>query len=289
MITELSILIPTYNSTCVELVNQLHRMCEQIAKPFCYEILVADDGSTLPQAIEANQRIALLSHCQLLMKGTNTGSAATRNYLAAHSRYPWLLFLDSDMVIPDSDFIRRYLSCSTADVVSGGIRIATPPDARSNLRYCYEKAAEPAHTAARRNRSGFQQFRSVNFLIRRTCFEQHPFDERFQKSGYEDVLFGKQLCEGGATILHIDNPLTLVDFEDNQAYLSKCERSLRTLQQFRHELKGYSRLLDIAAALSPILKLWHRCFGSLERRHLTGLHPNLLVFRLYQLGYLASL
>lgn len=42
---ELSILIPTFNDICVDLVQALARQCESIQR-LKYEIIVADDGST---------------------------------------------------------------------------------------------------------------------------------------------------------------------------------------------------------------------------------------------------
>ena len=49
MITELSILIPSYNSFCVQMVQRLQQLCERINHDsptnFRYEIIVADDAS----------------------------------------------------------------------------------------------------------------------------------------------------------------------------------------------------------------------------------------------------
>ena len=292
MIKELSILIPTYNSCCVEMARQLQTMCDRVPKPFEYEIIVADDGSQNLSAVEANSVISQLPHCSFLKKDSNTGSAATRNFLAKHSHYEWLLFLDSDMTIPDSDFIVRYLSHDQYDVVNGGISIAG--EDLHSLRYIYEKRAEPLHEADIRNRLQFKEFRSTNFLVRRTLILQTPFDERFKKSGYEDVHWGRRLSEQHATIMHIDNPLVLDQFESNADYVRKCERNLQTLYQFRDELQGYSRLIDSpltkpGSPLAWILLLWHRLFGRLEHSNLTGSSPSLWIFNLYKLGYFATL
>ena len=272
--------------------KQLQAMCDRIPAPFQYEIIVADDGSQDQTAIDANMAINQLPHCTFLRKETNTGSAATRNFLAQHSRFGWLLFLDSDMTIPDDDFITRYLSHDSHDVVNGGISIAG--EDLHSLRYLYEKQAEPSHTAAIRNQLQFKEFRSTNFLVRQSLILQIPFDERFTKSGYEDVHWGRQLSQQHATILHIDNPLVLDRFENNADYVRKYERNLRTLCQFRDELQGYSRLLDSpftkpSAPLACLTRLWHCLFGSIERHNLTGSSPRLWIFNLYKLGYFATL
>lgn len=295
MITELSILIPSYNSIVEPTVHKLSTLCERIAidapQPFRYEIIVADDGSKQTEKVEVNKAINSIPHCQFIVKERNSGSAATRNFLATKSQYEWLLFVDSDMEIPGMDFIMRYLPCDQTDVTNGGIKVGAAWNThRHNLRYLYEKAAEPYHTPDKRQVAGFREFRSTNFIIRRSCILAHPFDERFLKSGYEDVMFGKTLQQAGVTILHIDNPLILSDFEDNENFIRKTERNLATLHQFRRELKGYSRLIDTADGLLffPI-RLWHFVFGRIERRNLAGNHPRLWLYTLYRLGYYSSL
>ena len=127
-------------------------------------------------------------------------------------------------------------------------------------------------------------------MIQRALMIEHPFDERFRNYGYEDVLFGKAMEQAGVPILHIDNPMSFEIFEENEHFVSKTEEGLRTLYQFRHELKGYSRLLDRAQTLprTPI-RWWHQLFGAMERRHLTGRHPSLWVFKIYKIGYFLSL
>lgn len=294
MITELSILIPTYNGIVGPIVKKLSALCERIVidspQPFIYEILVADDGSDQQEKIEANKQINTWSHCRYIIKDSNSGSAATRNFLASKSQYEWLLFIDCDMEIPGMEFIMRYLPCDQTDVTNGGIKVGGSWDThRHNLRYLYEKEAEVHHTPDKRQAVGFQQFRSTNFLIRRSCMLAHPFDERFLKSGYEDVLFGKMLQQAGATILHIDNPLVLNDFENNQEFINKTERNITTLHTFSCELKGYSRLIDYANRFSMLLILWHILFGALERRILVSNRPCLFLYSLYRLGFYASL
>jgi glycosyltransferase involved in cell wall biosynthesis len=237
-----------------------------------------------------------MPNCQYIVKPTNTGSAATRNFLAERSHYPWLLFIDCDVEISNPSFLRTYLLYieNDYDVINGGIAVADIPQMGSNLRYIYEKAAEADHTAAKRQKQRYQEFRSTNFMIRRDVFLQNPFDERFTKSGYEDVLFGKHLKLNGISILHIDNPVTMTEFETNPDYVAKTERNLRTLYQFRSDLRGYSRLLTLVSgihipAILWLMRLWHRMFGAIERRNLCGSRPYLLVFKLYRLGYYLSL
>ena len=289
---ELSILIPNYNNVCVGLVTVLQRQAEALG--ISYEIIVADDASPEKEKIGENEAINALPHCRYVVKETNTGSAATRNFLGKESQYHWLLFLDCDITIPDDHFLERYVKDDHEGVVNGGIAIIDDASLSHNLRYLYEKDAEPAHTAERRQANRYQEFRSTNFMIEREVFEACPFDERFTRSGYEDVLFGKMLKQRQVAITHIDNPVMMTEFEGNADYVRKIERSLRTLYTFREELRGYSRILTFdkgihIGAVKGLIRLWHRFFGSLERRNLCGNRPILKLFNLYRMGYYLSL
>ena len=284
----LSILIPTYNDACTVLVESLQRQAETLGMED-YEIVVADDGSTDDDILAQNRHINQLPHCRLIECSENCGRAAIRNFLAQQARYEWLLFIDSDMVVSRLDFLRRYIETS-ADVVDGGVKIGNC--VVGNLRSLYEKAAESAHTPEQRQQHPYQDFHTANFLVRRDIMLQHPFDLRFRHYGYEDVLFGKVLQQNGIDILHIDNPLSFEIYESNDAFVSKTEEGLRTLYRFQDELQGYSRILAHSrqlAVFTPIIRLWHRLFGSFERRNLTGQHPSLTIFSLYRLGYYLSL
>jgi len=285
---ELSILIPNYNNVCLELVSVLQRQAEPLG--IDYEIIVADDASPQKDTVARNEPINALPHCRYIVKSENTGSAATRNYLARESRYRWLLFLDCDIVIPDDRFLARYIEDEHEGVVNGGICIADDERLRHNLRYLYEKTAEPEHTAEKRQANRYKEFRSTNFLIDRQVFANCPFDERFTRSGYEDVLFGKTLSQQQVNVWHIANPVMMTEFETNADYVSKIERSLRTLHTFRQELRGYSRILTVAdgihlTAVKALLRLLHRLCGGLIRRNLCGERPCLRLFNIYRMGY----
>lgn len=289
---ELSILIPNYNNVCVELVAVLQQQAEALG--IDYEILVADDASPKKDTILLNQPINEQPHCRYIIKEANTGSAATRNYLGQQSQYHWLLFLDCDIIIPDDHFLERYMSETHEGVVNGGICIVDDDTLSHNLRYIYEKDAEPAHTAERRQANKYHEFRSTNFMIDRAVLEACPFDERFTRSGYEDVLFGKMLKQQQIPVTHIDNPVMMTKFETNPDYVTKIERSMRTLHTFRNELRGFSRILTFDSGIHIsvvrwIIRLWHRIFGSMERRNLCGSRPILKLFALYRLGYYLTL
>lgn len=285
---EISVLIPNYNNVCVGLVTVLQQQAEALG--IDYEIIVADDASPQAETIRQNEAINALPHCRYIVKEQNSGSAATRNFLGEQSRYPWLLFMDCDIVIPDDRFLERYVADEHEGVVNGGIAITDDENLSHNLRWLYEKAAEPEHSAERRQANRYHEFRSTNFMIEREVFKRCPFDERFTRSGYEDVLFGKMLKQQQVSVTHIDNPVMMTEFESNPDYVRKIERSMQTLYTFRDELRGYSRILTFdqgihIGAVRGMIQLWHRLFGGWERRNLCGERPSLRLFNLYRMGY----
>ena len=268
---ELSVLIPTYNCFCGDLVHSMHHILEQETKKlegFRYEIIVVDDGSTDKEMIEKNQDIKELSNVNYIIREKNVGRASIRNFLAQQAQYEWLLFLDGDIMVDRN----RSLG--------------------NNLRFLYELKYQYYHGAAKRQEQPYKEFRTINFLVQRDIMLRIPFDEEFKHYGYEDVLFGKQLKEAGIRIHHISNPVMMIDFEDNPTFVSKTEESLRTLHQFRNELKGYSTLLKYEWMKPLFLPLYY-LIGKLIRWNLTGnnprLNPRLSLFNIYKLLYYSSL
>lgn len=269
------------------MVAQLDELCRK-TEGLQYEIIVADDGSSDKTAIEANRCINDFEHCRFIERETNEGAGATRNFLTRESQYNWLLFVDCDMVVPNEHFISRYLECNAEAVINGGIAIEGNMQ-RNNLRFLYEKKAESKHTAAQRTLQPYKSFRSTNFLAPREVMLCNPFYGPMKR--YEDVYFGKILKQRKVEILHIDNPLMMIDFDTNAEYINKVEKDMATLHRFRRELKGYSPLLTAVDTLKhwvvPIWlwRLFHRLFGGIIRQNLTSGRPFLCLLNTYKMGY----
>lgn len=301
---DLSILLPSYNNVCVSLVQALQRQADalrrKLDKPFRYEIIVADDGSTDAACIDANRVIGDMLHCRYLRMEHNVGRAQIRNVLISESCGDYVLLIDSDLFLCDDNYLYRYAT-STADVVYGGTRIggeglvmvdneANTEHLKGNLRYIYEKKAEPSHRAAFRQLRPNQEISVCNLYARRDIMEAHPFDSRFKAYGYEDVLFGKRLAESGIEVTHIDNPVLINTFEANSVFVKKTEEAILTLCRFEQDLEGYSNLKTKVAALGrfiplSLFRLWHRIMKNKEKRNLTGPKPSLMLFKLYKLGF----
>lgn len=296
---ELSILIPCYNSRCGKQVKSLSLLLKKEEKrhktgTFGYEIIVADDGSTDIETIEENKIINSFDNCRYILRGINTGRAAIRNFLAKEAKYNRLLFIDSDMVIDNDGFIERYLSAE-GDVVVGGVRAGGDSSLlKNNLRYKYERTSEKHRSAEQRNKKAHKEFRTTNFLISKDIVIRYPFNENFVYYGYEDVLFGKNLHEHGIKIIHINNPVTIENYEDNRLFTDKTEEAMRTLYRFKDELQGYSTLSGYAGkiksyGLTGAVLLLYRLAGKNMKRNLTGNKPVLFLFKIYKLCYYISL
>ena len=301
---DLSILLPSYNNVCVSLVQVLQRQADalrgKLDKPFRYEIIVADDCSTDAACIDANRVIGDMLHCRYLRMEQNVGRAQIRNVLISESRGDYVLLIDSDLFLCDDNYLYKYAT-STADVVYGGTRIggkgfvmvddeANTENLKGNLRYIYEKKAEPSHRAVFRQLCPNQEISVCNLYARRDIMEAHPFDSRFKAYGYEDVLFGKRLAESGIEVTHIDNPVLINEFESNSVFVKKTEEAIITLCRFEQDLEGYSNLKTKVTTLGryiplSLFRLWHRIMKNKEKRNLTGSKPSLLLFKLYKLGF----
>lgn len=301
---DLSILLPSYNNVCVSLVQVLQRQADalwgKLDKPFRYEIIVADDCSTDAACIDANRVIGDMLHCRYLRMEQNVGRAQIRNVLISESRGDYVLLIDSDLFLCDDNYLYKYAT-STADVVYGGTRIggeglamvdneANTENLKGNLRYIYEKKAEPSHRAVFRQLRPNQEISVCNLYARRDIMKAHPFDSRFKAYGYEDVLFGKRLAESGIEVTHIDNPVLINEFEPNSVFVKKTEEAILTLCRFEQDLEGYSNLKTKVTTLGryiplSLFRLWHRIMKNKEKRNLTGAKPSLLLFKLYKLGF----
>ena len=290
----LSILIPTRDYTCYQLVADLHQQAEELGVP--YEIIVAEDGSRSQVNIIANHKITELSHCRHLVNKENIGPANIRNLLAREAAYGWILFIDSDAQVKKADFLSTYYQhIGKADVVVGGLQHQQENhDPHRSLRFKYEKQADLHRSAAERSQQPYDKFTTFNFMMRRSTFLCILFDKTCKDYGYEDALFGVELKKRGISILHIDNPLIHLGLDTNERFLEKSEQALRTLRALggrmeQHSYVGrtYQRLHK--RHLGGVIRGFHTLFGGLIKRNLLSAHPVLLFFSLYKLGYYATL
>lgn len=288
MINELSILIPTYNCSCVELVRQL-AVQTGYAPDLRWEIIVADDGSTDEELMNANDAINGIEHCRYIRRGFNSGRAAIRNFLGKQAHYKWLLFIDGDMSVVNNRYLYIYRKARGPICYGGYTVIGDSKKLKNNLRFQYEKHALRAHSAKNRRKRPNLDFHTSNFLINRQIFMDFPLDESYKEYGYEDVAYGKFLGDHSIIIQHIDNPVGFYRFESNEDFILKTKEGLRTLKKHQKELRQVSRIIRAADSLHS----WHldkialKAYNKHEEELWSRLakRPSLFLFSLGKLGY----
>lgn len=287
-----SILIPTHRYDCSALVRSLKAQAEALQRSYPgmgdWEILVCPDGEEMPMSDYGGARI--------VRQPVLSGPAASRNHLVRASHGEYLLFIDADAEVVTDDFLLRYAEdCDRADVVCGALRNPDgPPREGHELRMRYERKAEGRRTATWRNAHPYDSFSTFNFMARRQVAESLPFDERSQRYGYEDSLFGLQLQAYGFSILHTDNALVHTGIDSNESFLAKTEEALRSLRRLGEPLQSSVGASRVGRSLGrwgllPLLRFVFSHTRGMVRRNLLGRRPSLFLFAFYKLGYYACL
>lgn len=295
----LSVLIPTYNYNCTRLVGDLSRQCDVLqarGRIDDYEIIVADDGSTIRQALDDNRAIADMPHARYIERGKNSGRAAMRNFLVSQSRGDYLLMLDQDGHVVSDTFVETFVDATVEhDVVCGRmIQSSSEPNAHYRLRYRYELRYEQRMTTERLNADPESPFRSFCFIIKREVALRVPMDESFRGYGYEDVYYGMQLRRLAGGFHHIDNRLQNFDLEPNPVYVEKTEEAMHTLYYHRHELRGGVRMLSTVEnirrmRLMPLTRLAGMILLKPLRLNLCSNHPVVGLFNIYKFLYYTNI
>lgn len=291
----LSVLIPTFEYDCSDLVTALHQQCESLTQndQLEYEIIVVDDGSkgAVWQTVKAT--VESLNHCSFIRLEENIGRSRVRNFLAQRAQGERLLFIDSHMSIISTQYIQRYLT-TDADICQGGYVVEEDDKWDDNLRYRYERRARQLNRKHNDDTETNHDFHTSNFMVTRQLFLAHPLDESIHRYGYEDVLYGKQLADCGIKVTNIDNPVGFAHFESNSAFVQKTEEAIATLYELRERIDGYSRLLTHERRLkrwiiAPLLCNIFSLTRQKMRDNLCGSNPNLRIFDFYKLLLLLSL
>lgn len=222
----LSILLPTYNYDVQPLVHDLLHQARQLNIPF--EIIVEDDASPDLKICSENHSLVTEPEVTYVQHHRNMGRSKIRNHLAQAAHYPYLLFLDCDAGMKQSNFISQYVQYirfhhnpEQLFVVLGGVAYREmTPDPAFRLRWRYGLAREQ-RTAAIRNINPYQSFTPFNMLVPKAVFEKVSFDENFTQYGFEDTFFGYQLQQKEIPVSHIDNEMYHDGLDSNAQYVDK--------------------------------------------------------------------
>ena len=291
----LSILIPTYNYKIYTLVSELHNQCENAG--IKYEIIVQDDASKSELNLE-NEKINAINNCFFYVNEENVGRGKNRNSLFEKSKFDWILFLDSDTMPVLDNFITNYIASSlNYKVVFGGLQYqAEKPEKSQLLRWVYGKKRE-ALTLNERLKNPNKTALTSNFLIQRTIFISHIFDNEITKYGYEDYLFFLNLEKKDISVHHIENPVFHLGLDSSDEFLNKTKVALENLNNL-HSIGLLSfndnRILTTYAKIKKIklvtyFSFIYSNFNFLLRKNLTSSNPSLFIFDVYKLSYFCKI
>ncbi|NDW18019.1 glycosyltransferase [Dysgonomonas sp. 216] len=285
----ISICIPIYNYDARKLVNDLHAQAEQLKVE--YEIVLLDDVSDAGFK-DKNRPLTELGNVRYIENPVNIGSSRMRNELAKLAKYPYLLIVDSDAVVTNADFLRRYIVMCQPNVVCFGGCMYTDicPDKKYMLRWKFGKKRE----------EGVGKYYSCfNILIYRDLLLTYPFSDDLKNYGYEEDLFGARLKYAGVEMSFIDNPLLHAGLEVSESYLKKINLSLGNLLQIEPELKnvGAENSIKLLKAyyllkkfyLTSLFRFFFRIVKGECVRNLKGENPQLFVLDFYKLGRFCEL
>ena len=291
----LSILIPTYNNDCYDVVEALQR--QAVKGNFPYEIIVMDNCSTMPVA--RNEQINALSGCRYIKLGKNIGKTKIKNRLAEEVKGDVLLLLDDDGMPESDDYLEKYyrqMDNPQVQVVCGGRTYQpTKPNREFYLHWKYGKSRE-VKSASERNRHPYNSFMIANMCIKKSVYEQIRLDERMHLYGHEDSVFGINLKHAMIPVCHIDNPLrhiglvSVKKFIDNQAEsVNSVAMLIRNGQEDVELIKlanVYKRMRTLR--LNGILSHFADAIDKLARRQLEGNSPCLRLMDFWKLTHLCA-
>jgi len=178
-----SIIIPVYNRP-EEIDELLMSLTQQDFREF--EVIVVEDGSDVPCEHIVEKYLRSLSISYYFKQ--NSGPGKSRNYGADRSRGDYLIFVDSDCIIP-RDYLKevdKELTASSTDLFGGG-------DKADNSFSAIQKAINYAMTSffttggIRGGKNSLDKFypRTFNLGIRKCLFESI--------GGFSDMRFGEDL------------------------------------------------------------------------------------------------
>ncbi|MDD4778196.1 MAG: glycosyltransferase [Fermentimonas sp.] len=193
-----SIIIPVFNRPD-ELDELLLSLCEQTYKKF--EVIIVEDGSELKSDKVADKYTDRLKINYF--EKANSGPGLSRNAGAVQAQYDWLVFFDSDCIIPEHylENVTNFLSGHHTDAY-GGPDAALPDFTTVQKAINYSMTSFFTTGGIRGSKKSMDKFhpRSFNLGVTKKAFdviggygkmrfgEDIDFSLRLLKSGYKTAL-----------------------------------------------------------------------------------------------------
>jgi glycosyltransferase involved in cell wall biosynthesis len=191
-----SIIVPVYNrpDETDELLNSLE---SQTCKNF--EVIIVEDGSTLPCKAIVDKYTKSLD-VKYFYKA-NSGPGPSRNYGAGKSQGDYLIFFDSDCVIPEKylEEVVKELSLSPPEGAFGGADKASPSFTKIQKAINYSMTSFLTTGGIRGGSKRLDKFypRTFNLGVKKDVFDRVG---GFSKMRYgEDIDFSIRVIKAGYT------------------------------------------------------------------------------------------
>lgn len=286
----LSILIPIYNYPVYSLVSKLSSLA--LKEGINFEILCIDDAST--EFTEENKQISTIPGVTLETLAQNIGRSALRNLLASKASNKNLLFIDTDMSIPNDHYLSSYLNAiDHCDIIYGGLEYEkTVKSTKHVLRWKYGNKREAIRPEVRDEEKYFS-VKTCNLFIKKHVFDKVKFNENIREYGHEDTLFCIELQRHQFKVLHVYNPVIHLGVERSDIYLNKVDVACKNLAKIASEYlsseeKDQVRLIYFYRRLNkmglmPIVNLAYKVLENRILRNLLSENPSLLYLDVFKL------
>lgn len=193
------------------------------------EIIIWDDASNIASLGQWNNEII-----SFFKSPVNKGRSKTRELLAEKAKFPYLLFLDADVLPVSILFLAQYLRHASEDsVLVGGIKYKSEkPESKRYFRWFYGKAREEI-SVENRLKKPYDHFMTGNFLVPKSIFLQFPLHDVITGYGHEDTLLGYKFQQVGIPIKHIDSPVFHLGLEENEVFFAKSKEAVSSLLRLK--------------------------------------------------------
>lgn len=237
---KISVCIPVYNFDIRNLVAALRKEIKK--HQIEAEIILIDDASD--NCFNEIYKEASAYANQFIFLDKNIGRSKIRNLFLKHTKGDYLLFLDCDAKIDNTDFLKNYLQeikqNRGVEVIYGNFKIDQAYSKTLRNRYSLEREIFSGDRT-----SDFSVFKTVNFIIQRDTFIKFQFDETLANYGYEDYVFAKKMDLNDVKFSAINNPVIHVDDTPNEVFLAKTETAMNSLFQLSQLVENENYIKDI--------------------------------------------
>lgn len=292
---KISVCIPVYNFDIKNLIIALRTEIQ--INQIDAEIILIDDASD--ENFNEIYKEASAYADQFIFLEKNVGRSRIRNLFLKHTKGDYLLFLDCDVKIDNTNFLENYLQEITqnreAEVIYGNFKIDSSYSKTLRNRYSIEREIFSGDRT-----SDFSVFKTVNFIIQREVFRNFLFDETLIHYGYEDYVFAKKMELNDVKFSALNNPVIHVDDTSNEVFLAKTETAMNSLFQLSQNAENEKYIKDIKVfSIAKKMKnlgfnklfvvLYERFIRNMLLKNLLSENPKIKYLDIYKLALLLKI